>query len=155
MATIRVAELGDHAHLRHFSCHPPPFRPWTKRVQQIIRGSLCDALTNPERSVEAFVAVEVPRNIVGVTAIEPARDEPEVWAVHVLGVSEEFRGRGLGRQLFDTALTRCGEGGASSVVIEVHRSNAKAIRFFGHFNVTWGPLPDMEYQQGSIVLAKG
>jgi GNAT superfamily N-acetyltransferase len=149
---IRLAVAGDHVRLAECSCAGPQFRHGTKRVQQIIRGPLREALADQTRAVTALLALDDAETLVGVAAIEPASDDPEVWAVHVLAVNQNSRGRSVGSRLFESVLAMCRQHGATSAVIEVHRANSKAIRFFGHFNVVWSELPDPEYRQGSIKL---
>lgn len=99
MYLVRAAEVADAAQLRRFSCSGPKYTKWTKRVEKIIRANLADALLDPHRSIEALVAISDKDEMAGVVAMEPAADAPEIWMVHVLGVTEDHRRSGVGRTL--------------------------------------------------------
>jgi ribosomal protein S18 acetylase RimI-like enzyme len=62
--------------------------------------------------------------------------------VLVMALREEDRGKGIGSRLLRAFLLRCGQEGISSVVLEVRRSNNRAIEFYTRFGFrVVGPLP--------------
>lgn len=154
MYLVRAAEVADAAQLRRFSCSGPKYTKWTKRVEKIIRANLADALLDPHRSIEALVAISDKDEMAGVVAMEPAADAPEIWMVHVLGVTEDHRRSGVGRTLLDEAFNLCRNRGGTSAVLDVHRSNQVAQSFFRTFEAVFSEHPtDSTYLTGSILLA--
>ncbi|MDR1272358.1 MAG: tRNA (adenosine(37)-N6)-threonylcarbamoyltransferase complex dimerization subunit type 1 TsaB [Clostridiales Family XIII bacterium] len=57
---------------------------------------------------------------------------------HVMNVAVQpaFRGKGIGRALFDALLTEAGNRGAGDVTLEVREGNEQAIRFYESFGFT-------------------
>jgi GNAT superfamily N-acetyltransferase len=153
VVTVREVEPADHAFLRGFSCSGPPYSRWTKRVQKIIRGSLTDALADPERDITAYVAIDDDGKLVGVVGLEPAADDPKVWLIDVVGVVATSRKQGIGLELFDTALGHCRDLQAESVTIEVHRSNIPGQQLAKKVKAILFDHPqDPQYFQGAINL---
>jgi GNAT superfamily N-acetyltransferase len=154
---VRSIEPRDHAQLGRFKCSGPIRFSYTKQVQTIIRGSLLDGLRNPEVDVEAIGAFDSDGSLIGVVALQPEEDDPRLWAIHVLGVREEpgWRRIGVGMTLFETALDRCREAGASSATILVHERNVPALGLASKLNVQLHrDRVDRDYMLGSILLTQ-
>ncbi len=92
-------------------------QPWS-------RQGFSDALA---MDCTLFLAAEGEDGILGYIGMYFALDEAEITNV---AVAEAARGRGIGRELVDTALRRAQARGIRSAVLEVRVTNAPAIRLY-------------------------
>lgn len=78
--------------------------------------------------VDEAVAVEADGEVVGVATIAPEGEQGSGEATIVaVFVKKEWRGRGLGRQLFEDAIRRCAERQLVPVRLDVLSSKARQI----------------------------
>ncbi len=70
------------------------------------------------------------RQIVGNVNLNRAPGNRQRWIICNVVVLDEYRGRGIGRRLMEAAIDEAEQLGASGVVLQVHRDNARALGLY-------------------------
>jgi ribosomal protein S18 acetylase RimI-like enzyme len=69
-------------------------------------------------------------HIVGNVNLNRAPGNRQFWIICNVVVLDEYRGRGIGRRLMEAAIDEAEQIGASGVVLQVHRDNARALGLY-------------------------
>jgi ribosomal-protein-alanine N-acetyltransferase len=73
---------------------------------------------------------ELPDEVPTVVGFLIALHAGQEWELENIVVAEEFRGKGVGKQLMHKLFTEAQEANSNSVFLEVRESNASARRFY-------------------------
>ena len=93
-----------------------------------VREFVSNNITN---GVPQFVAVDSNHRVVGWCDISPSKNEGFKHCGHLgMGVSKEFRGKGVGEKLLLATLARAKQIGLERVELEVFASNVSAIELY-------------------------
>lgn len=90
------------------------------------RGNFADSLGS---GYSAWVA-RIGGEMVGYFVVMPVVDEAHLLSI---SVAKKFQGKGYGARLLSQVLKLAREYGATTVLLEVRPSNAKALRLYQHF----------------------
>ena len=137
--TIRPMTEGDLTQVVAIEQHSFP-HPWTIEHFR-------DELRSPH--AYPLVAATADGVIAGYLCPSLVLDEGEILDV---AVREEYRGRGIGRLLTETALKGLRERGALRVSLEVRTSNEAAIALYRHLGFTVTGRRKRYYENGEDAL---
>ena len=138
LATIndynRIKDIDFQIHELHRENRPDIFKKASKRVvctMEYLESMLNEDDTNfyvheTNGFVDGILAVEIKEK--GVTL--PFLRKQRVYYIHSLGVDEEFRGKGIGKELMNFAFSRAKELKCDSVELNVWSFNSDAIDFY-------------------------
>ena len=135
--TIREAEAGDEESIKRLNVevfeHDAEFDPnldlaWPDSPAG---GSFYKALASGEKDF-CFIAEYggEPVGFISLHRKNTSYRKGEMYEVDVIGVSEEFRGKGIGTQLMRHAEDFVREKGADGLLLDVYSGNESAIGFY-------------------------
>ena len=106
---------------------------WTRRSWDLSRWIVLAAYREQERVGGAIIAFYVD----GLNYCEGREDLAGLWDIRV---SPEYRGRGVGRALFDRVETCARNPGCTQLKIETQNINVPACRFYARMGATLGKV---------------
>ncbi|MDE2812510.1 MAG: GNAT family N-acetyltransferase [Gemmatimonadota bacterium] len=133
-----VEELVDPPYIKDYDSFGGPER-WTRRTWDLSRWIVLAAYLEQERIGGAIVAFHDE----GLNYCEGREDLAGLWDIRV---RPEYRGRGVGRALFQRAETCAKQQGCSQFKIETQNINIPACRFYARMGAKLGQVHFYAYR---------